>query len=110
MTVAQDEGECRKTEAKRSLEKWIAAEKASVRLRHANVYVRCDEKGQREDNPKKACSCWFARESWLATSGANLYHFLFCFDLISSFLLSLNPWSFVQSSFDVHDAPTAARS
>ena len=32
-----------------------------------------DGKDQGEDSPKQACSCWFARHSWLATSGANLY-------------------------------------
>ena len=30
-------------------------------------------KDQGEDNPKQACSCWFAHHSWLATSGASLY-------------------------------------
>ena len=32
-----------------------------------------DEKDQEEDSPKQAGSCWFARHSWLATSGVNLY-------------------------------------
>ena len=72
-----------------------------------------------EDNPKQADSRSFARHSWLAKSGANLYHpggcrvvFLFrcyaCFVFVSfpSFLFSLNPRSFVQFSrsslFDMH--------
>ena len=39
-----------------------------------------DGKDNIEDSPKKACSCWFARRSRLATSGANLYLcVLFCF-------------------------------
>ena len=33
----------------------------------------CDGKNQGEDSPKQAGSCWFARHSSLATSGANLY-------------------------------------
>ena len=32
-----------------------------------------DGKGQEEDIPKQEASCWFARHSLLATSGANLY-------------------------------------
>ena len=31
-----------------------------------------DWKEQEQDSPKQACSCWFARHSRLATSGANL--------------------------------------
>ena len=61
-----------------------------------------------EDSPKKACSCWFTRGSRLATSGANLYILLLCCSVsFSFFLLSLNPWPFVQSFFDMHAAPTA---
>ena len=73
-----------------------------------------DGEDQREDSPTQACSCWFARHSWLATSGASLYprgvficrrHFaflscyvcfvfsLFWFVSFSSFSLSLNPFS-----------------
>ena len=32
-----------------------------------------DGKDQREDSPKQACSCWFARHGCLATSSADLY-------------------------------------
>ena len=32
-----------------------------------------DGKDQGKDGPKQACSCWFVRHSWLATSGANVY-------------------------------------
>ena len=32
-----------------------------------------DGKDQGEDSPKEAGLCWFARHSWSATSGANLY-------------------------------------
>ena len=32
-----------------------------------------DGTNQEEDSPKQARLCWFARHSWLATSGANLY-------------------------------------
>ena len=32
-----------------------------------------DGKNEGEDSPKQACSCWFARHSCLARSGANLY-------------------------------------
>ena len=44
-----------------------------------------DGKDKIEDSPKKACSCWFARRSRLATSGTNLYFcFVFCFVSFSS--------------------------
>ena len=70
-----------------------------------------DGKDKIEDSPKKACSCWFVRRNRLATSGANLYFFV-CFVLFRFrlFLLSLSPWPFVQSFFDMHAAPTATRS
>ena len=44
----------------------------------SSVYTACtsmserDGEDQEEDSPIQACSCWFARHSWLATSGANL--------------------------------------
>ena len=52
-----------------------------------------DGKDRTEDSPKKACSCWLARRSRLATSGANLYFLLLCFVLFRFrlFLLSLSP-------------------
>ena len=77
-----------------------------------------DGKDQEEDNSKQAGSCWFARPCSLATSGANLYppgvsfedamasfsgvvtFVLFCFVYVV-FMLSLKPWPFVQSSFDM---------
>ena len=73
-----------------------------------------DGKDQGDDSPKQAGSCWFARHSRLATSGANLYppggcrviflwrftFVLFCFVFVY-FLLSLKPRSFVQSLFFV---------
>ena len=44
-----------------------------------------------EDNPIKACSCWFTHGSRSATSGANLYILLLCcFVSFSSFLVSLS--------------------
>ena len=75
-----------------------------------------DGKGQGEDIPKQAGSCWFARPCRLATSGANLYppgiwftddmtpfsgitFVLFCFFFV--FTLSLKPRPFAQSSFDM---------
>ena len=65
-----------------------------------------------EDSPKKAC----ARAGLLAEVDlpqvAPTCIFFLCFVLFSfrRFLLSLNPWPFVQSFFDMHDAPTATRS
>ena len=70
-----------------------------------------DGKSQGKDGPKQVCSSWFARHSWLATSGANVYRpgvflrlsmpsmpfaLLFCvFGSFSYFLLSLNPRPFI---------------
>ena len=94
-------------------------------MRHAVELPGRDGKNQGEDNhsPKQACSCWFARHSWLATRGVNLYppgvflfayavlpfsdvtcvcssvFFFFCFSLC---VLSMNPLPFVQSFFDMH--------
>ena len=52
----------------------IAAEKVRAGLRHAivcpNVTGRTEE---RIAQSKRACACWLARHSWLATSCANLY-------------------------------------
>ena len=38
-----------------------------------------DGKGQGENSPKQARSCWFAPYSWPVTSGTNLYPPEFCF-------------------------------
>ena len=70
-----------------------------------------DRREQWEDSPKQACSCWFARHSYLAISGANLYPpgvlvcrcfslalRMFCFRLFAS----MKPRPFVQPFFDMH--------
>ena len=74
-----------------------------------------DGKDQREDSPKQAGSCWFARPCWLATSAAKWYllgvwfadiltsfsevtFVLFCFAFVFMFS-SLKPRPFVHSFF-----------
>ena len=58
-----------------------------------------DGKGQGEDSPKQACSCWFAPHSWLATGGASLYHpgVFFCL-----FADAISPFSGVTFSFRLY--------
>ena len=64
-TVAQDEGEWRRTaeqEAERFMANWITAESQGWTTVCSRMPER-DGKDQRQDSPKRACSCWFARHS-----------------------------------------------
>ena len=65
MTTAQDEGEWHQTVehgAGLFMAEYIVAEKVRAGLRHAVVsMVEHDGKDPRQDSPKQACSCWFAR-------------------------------------------------
>ena len=63
--AAQDYGECRRTAeqgAEHFMAKWIAACRGSQGWTMAYSRMpECDGKGQGEDSPKQAGSCWFAR-------------------------------------------------
>ena len=65
--AAKDEGKWHRTAeqgAEHFMAKWIAEEKARAGLWYALVCP--NERGgkdQREDSPKQASSCWFARHS-----------------------------------------------
>ena len=64
-TAVQDEGEWRRRAeqgAEHFMAKWIVAEKTKAGLRHAcSDMAERHGKGQGEDSPKQAGSCWFAR-------------------------------------------------
>ena len=60
-----------------------------------------DGDDQEQDSPKQACSYWFTRHSWLATSSANLYpsgnSVLFAYSIILLLLFSCAFVSFSSS-------------
>ena len=64
MTAAQEGGEWRRMaeqEAERFMAKWIAAEERQCWSTTCSSMLERDGKGQGEDSPKQAGSCWFAR-------------------------------------------------
>ena len=82
--VAQDEREWRKTEEQGASVSWRNRSLQRQPGLDYGMQLHASERdgsGKIVECPKEACSCWFARESWSTTSGANLYHFLFCFVL-----------------------------
>ena len=88
-TAAQDEGEWRKTaeqEVESFMAKLIAAQKYRAGLRHAGVCPNVTGRTKEGIAQNKACSCWFARHSCLATSGAKLHPPGVFADSISPFL------------------------
>ena len=99
----------------------ISCQNGSLQRKPRLAYgIQCmperDGKGQGEDSPKQAGSCWFARPCippgvWFADdvmtsfSGVTFVLCCFCFASFFVFLLSLKPRPFVQSSFDMQARP-----
>ena len=65
-TAAEDEEKWRRTAkqgAERFMAKWIATEKVRAETTTCTSMPDRDGKDQEQENPKQACSCWFARHS-----------------------------------------------
>ena len=112
-TVAQGEGECRKTRNKGRNVSWLTGSLQRKSGMDYGLRLYMSERGgkdETEDSPKKACSFVLVRSRKLISHKRRQLVYFCCLLFCFVFVCFCFPWPFVQSFFGMHAAPTATRS